>query len=244
MNELNREPKTARKHRIQKTLILAIVLTSIIVLTVGGLCLYVRNNTADRKDQEYAEKIAELENKIKELTDNPIVIEPITPEIDLVIIDTKLQSIGELATMEYLYTDSNRFSDAKKFLGLTVAKKSFIVKWDGVIKAGFNVDEITTAIDTQAKCITVYLPDPHILSHEILQDSVETLDEDRGLFYPIKVDDVNTLYAAGKDAMEKRAKENGIFLKAIDNAKEIITNIITSSPGVTDEYTINFQLVY
>lgn len=237
-------PKRVRS--LQKTLLLAVILVVLIVLIIGGLCLAVGLNISARKDAEYADQITELQQQIQDLMDNPVVIEPVTPEIDLAVIDSKLQVIGELATVEYLYTDANRFSDPKEVLGISIpfTTKSFVAKWDGIIKAGIDVAQLRAELKEKEKVILVYLPAPRILSHEIKMDTVETLDEKSGLFNPIKVDDVNSLYAVSKDAMEQRAKENGLLVNALENAKQIISSLLATVPGFTEEHTVEFQLIY
>lgn len=236
--------KEKTKSNTHKTLILVVTLIAITVIGIGALGIYVHKTTAAQKDQEYANIIKELEDRIAALINHPVVIEPVTPEVDLAIIDSKLQAIGELATMEYLYTDANRFTDAKKFLGINISTKSFVVKWDGIIKAGIDIDKISYTLDKDNHIITVYLPAPRILSHEILEETVVTLDEKSGLFNPIKVEDVNTLYSVSKVAMEKRAKENGLMVKSRENAELLISSLLFSVPGITEDYQVKFELSY
>ena len=52
-------------------------------------------------------------NQLEEEKINPVV-DPISPTISLDIINAELKEIGELATMEYMYTNAAKFSDAKK----------------------------------------------------------------------------------------------------------------------------------
>ena len=65
------------------------------------------------------------------------------------------------------------------------------------------------------------MPNAEILSHEIDNNSIETLDEKDGLFNPVKVEDVRQFDTVSKDAMEDRAIENGILDKALKNAEDI-----------------------
>ncbi|HIT64986.1 MAG TPA: DUF4230 domain-containing protein [Candidatus Ventrimonas merdavium] len=62
-----------------------------------------------------------------------------------------------------------------------------MAKWEGTIKAGIEITDITAEVDETNKVITVYLPKAKILSHEIDDESFETLDEKAGLFNPIEV---------------------------------------------------------
>ncbi len=165
--------------------------------------------------------------------------------MNIELITSEIRDIGELATIEYLYTDAGKFEDPAKVFGKEIpfsfTTKSFIAKWDGIIKIGVNVDEITVEVRDYNKEIVVHIPEAVILSHEIDEESIETLDEKNGLFNSIKVDDIREFDAISKEAMEQRAIENGLLDKAYENAKAIIYKLIDT--GVVEElgYTITFK---
>lgn len=87
------------------------------------------------------------------------------------------------------------------------------------------------------------MPNATILSHEIDNNSIETLDEKDGLFNPVKVEDVREFDAISKDAMEQRAIENGILDKAFDSAKEIIRTLVNNDVVQEQGYTIKFEAI-
>ena len=91
------------------------------------------------------------------------------------------------------------------------------------------------------KEIIVCVPEAEILSHEIDNESIETLDEKNGLFNPIKVEDVREFDGISKDAMEQRAVENGLLEKAQENAESIIYKLIDTDAVRELEYTITFK---
>ena len=84
-------------------------------------------------------------------------------------------------------------------------------------------------------------PQAKILSHEISEESIETLDEKNGFFNSIKIDDVRAFDTVSKEAMEQRAIENGILDKAYENAKAIIHKLVATGIPEEVEYTITFQ---
>ena len=120
-------------------------------------------------------------------------------------------------------------------------KKSFVAKWDGIIKSGIKVEEIIVEINDTKKEIVIHMPKAEILSHEIDDDSIETLDEKDGLFNPVKVEDVRQFDAVSKEAMEERAIENGILEKASENAKEIIEKLVNNDVVQEQGYIIIFE---
>ena len=85
------------------------------------------------------------------------------------------------------------------------------------------------------------MPNAEILSHEIDNNSIETLDEKDGLFNPVKVEDVRQFDTVSKDAMEDRAIENGILDKALKNAEDIIEKLVNSDVVQEQGYTINLK---
>lgn len=87
------------------------------------------------------------------------------------------------------------------------------------------------------------MPNAEILSHEIDNNSIETLDEKDGLFNPVKVEDVRQFDTVSKDAMKDRAIENGILDKALKNAEDIIEKLVNSDVVQEQGYTIKFEVM-
>ena len=244
-NELNLFVKY--KTRVIKWGILAVILIALILAV-----FFKGHSSATKKYEELVaelrqqvidseQKITDLEEQLKTAaitwTDRP------TTEITTDLITSEIKDIGELATIEYLYTDAGKFEDPKKLFNVNIpfTTKSFIAKWNGVIKAGVKIDEINVEINKASKEIIIYMPNAEILSHEIDSNSIETLDEKDGLFNPVKVADVREFDAVSKDAMEQRAIENGILDKAYENAKEIIERLINTDILQQQEYIIKFE---
>ena len=190
-------------------------------------------------------KIKKLEGEVDRLSDPVAVYEEASKQVDISVINADIQDIGELATVEYLYTDAAKFEDPKKLFGKELpfefTTKSFVVKWDGVIKAGVDITQVTAEADDTEKKIVVKLPKAMILSNEIDDDSVEVLDEKDGLFNSIKVEDVKSFDAVSKDDMEQRAIDHGILEKASENAKEIIEHLIQNDVTEESGYTVEFE---
>lgn len=211
----------------------------VVVLLIIILAIFFINYTNAKK------RIKALEEENARLSDPIVQYEVASKEVDVSLIKSEIQDIGELATVEYLYTDAGKFEDPAKLFGKEVpfsfTTKSFIAKWDGTIKAGVKVDEIIVEVNDANKEILVSIPKAEILSHEIEDDSIETLDEKDGLFNPVKVEDVREFDAISKDAMEQRAIENGLLEKAQENAKNIIEKLINTDVVKELKYTITFK---
>lgn len=225
-----------KKQIIKFAVVFAVVLIALIAVFVKGY------SNATEKYEKY---VAELKAEVEKLSDQTAQYTVATKEVSLDLIQSEIKNIGELATIEYLYTDAGKFEDAKKLFGKDIffTEKSFIAKWDGSIKAGVNVEEITVEMDEANKEIIVYMPKAEILSHEIDNDSIETLDEKDGLFNSVKVEDVRNFDAISKEAMEERAMENGILDKAYENAKAVIEKFINTDVVKEQGYEIRFEEV-
>ncbi len=219
-------------------IIAAVILTAALILFLKGY--------ANARDK-YVSTIQELEAEVERLSDPVAVYEEATKEIDIRVINADIQSIGELATIEYLYTDAGKFEDPAELFGKEIpfsfTTKSFIAKWDGSIKAGVDITKVTAEANDTTKEILIHIPKAKILSHEIQEESIETLDEKNGLFNQIKVEDIREFDAISKDAMEQRAIENGILDKAFENAKEIIQQLVHTELVEELEYTITFEVM-
>jgi len=192
--------------------------------------------------------IAELNNKIEDLEEQIRTLEPVIPVIDIDIINTEMKEVGELATIEYIYTDSARYSESRGIIDnkiiLPFSEKSFICQWDGTIKAGIEISEVNVEVDKSKNVIIVNIPETKILSHEIDTDSFVTLDEKNGLFNRISIDDVRNYDTKNKEYMENRALENGLLEKAEENTKNVIENLIYNiNPEIKKYYEIEFKTI-
>lgn len=167
------------------------------------------------------------------------------PTINSIQVVNDIQSIGELATIKYIYTDMGKFENSQQFKGydIPLTTKSFILSWNGTIKAGVDTKEITINVNEDNKTILVHIPKAKILSHETDENSVEIFDENNNIFNPITLEDYNSFFAESKLEMEQRALDNGLLDEAIENAKNVISQILTSDENIKNLYTINFELI-
>lgn len=225
-----------------KRQLMRIIIIAAGVLAVVGFVFYKGYTSAAEK---FEKRIEELVNENADLQDEIKVYTELDKEIDIALINSEIQEIGELATIEYLYTDVGKFEDPKQLFGKNIpfTTKSFIAKWDGTIKAGIDISKIEVRENGVKKEICILIPEAEILSHEIDNESIETLDEKDGLFNPIKIEDVREFDAKSKEAMEQRAIENGILEKAVENAKDIIYNLVYTEAISKAKYSIVFEVI-
>ena len=222
-----------------------------IVALVACVAVFFVWNEGNKRGQAYAEEqieqlkeeLAEERQRNQELIDNPVVVNPIAPEVKLDVVNAEIKELGELATMEYLYTNAGIFEKARKAFDkfdIPGTRKTFTMKWDGVIKAGIDINQVTTEADEESKILTIHLPEAKILSHDPDKDSVEIYNERDGIFNKVTVEDQVAFDAACEKEMEERAIQNGLLEKAEENAEEVISRLLNANPIIAEHYTIEF----
>ena len=225
-----------RKRKRKKKIIVISIIAVILLAILGSIWLYgykCAKNAASIQIEELTKRINELEN-------TPVVVNPVTPEIVQSVLSNKISDIAELSSAEYTFTNAARFTDTKHITIIFdwMTKKSFVQKWDGVIKAGVKLDKMS--ISVEEKKIKITLPCAEILSYEVDYDSVEILDEKNNVFNPISVTDKAAFDKETAEEMKTRAIENGLLKKAQKNVEQVITNLLTTSLDIGQEYSIEY----
>jgi len=159
----------------------------------------------------------------------------------------QLEQIGELATVKYFYTDMGKYENSLQLgsADIPLTRKSFIISYDGVIKAGINMDKV--AIELDGRTVRITLPQAEILSHEVDDDSVTVYDEKSSIFNGLSVEDVLAFQEEQKEKMEERAVANGILADARENAQmrlrlmyETVLGVGKEEPGA-EGYVVEIQ---
>ena len=234
-------------HRFRRKLRGTVIVIVLILAGIVGALLYgnsLGKQKAEAEIDSLKNEIAAQNQQIKELIETPIVVSRVNPEIVLNIIHSELGNISELATMEYLFTNVSEFSDSKQIKNWNIpgTKKSFILKWDGVIKAGIKLDLVTIDVDDTEMKIVVSVPEAEILSYEVDNDSVEVLDEKDNIFNKLSIDDKVKFDASTAESMKQRAIENGLLEKAQANAENILRGLLLSDQDIINSYDIEFVI--
>ena len=162
------------------------------------------------------------------------------PQITGDLLASRLRSVQELVTVSYYYTNMGRFENQVDFYGWKVpfTTKSFIVSYDGVIKAGVDLEQLQVSIGGGE--VTVTLPESRIISHEIPEDSLEVFDESDNLFNHITIEDYTAFTRDQKSAMEQRAVDGGLLDRANQEARMAVDSLLRIMPGL-EEYTLTVK---
>ena len=162
------------------------------------------------------------------------------PQITSDLLASRLRSVQELVTVSYYYTNMGRFENQVDFYGWKVpfTTKSFIVSYDGVIKAGVDLEKLQVSIGDGE--VTVTLPESRIISHEIPEDSLEVFDESDNLFNHITIEDYTAFTQDQKAAMEQRAVDGGLLDRANQEARTAVDSLLRIMTGL-EEYTLTVK---
>ena len=118
-------------------------------------------------------------------------------------IKNQLTEINELALYSYDYSKVGKFSNKLSFNGwkIPLTQKTFIITYNGSIKAGIDLKQAKISIDNDQLNIT--LPAAKILSHEIDEKSIEVYDESSNIFNQISINDYKSFATKEKKKNEK-----------------------------------------
>ena len=165
------------------------------------------------------------------------------PKITATGLTQQLQEIEELATMSYNYTKVGKFSDNLKFndLDIPLTQKSFLITYNGKLKAGIKMDKIKTSIENNT--IVVSIPEIEILSNEIDENSIEVYDETKNVFNPISISDYTAFAKKQKETVAEEAIENGLLSEAATKTQSTIKKYLNAIPGISDSYEIEVKFL-
>ena len=162
------------------------------------------------------------------------------PVLSSITVENQLQQISQLATIRYSYTNMGQFENSNEFYGIKLpfTTKSFIVAYAGTITAGVDLSQAKVTITDQK--VTIALPAPQILSHEVDPNSLEVFDETTSIFNPITIEDYTGFQADQQGVMEDKAIQGGLLTQAKDQAEAAIGGLITPllQEGQTLEITV------
>lgn len=244
---------------MKKAIKSVILFILIVAVVIGGAYMWhtsEMNSLSQRISEEQARKdlmsqrIQEME---KQLSSSEAEKESLLAKVDellaeeVVTFDSEaimeeIMEIGELATVEYRYTNVGTLDASKKFSfvdwNIPFSEKTAVITMDGVIKVGVDMSQVKIIADESAKTISVTIPEAKILSNELFEDTMAVYVEEDSLFSKINLDDSSSIRTDIKTKSQNNAINNGLLDQAQKKAGEIIVYLIEAVPAVKDTYTI------
>lgn len=135
------------------------------------------------------------------------------------IMDT-IYKVLEITTTKYNYTNIVTFKKDKTVNNVKIpfTEKSFIVKYNGVIKAGINGDDIKVTKNT-GEIINIQIKKCVILDHYIDQQNVYVYDIKNSIFNKVTINEVFEELNKYKDEYEEKIMSEGFVEEVKKNTE-------------------------
>ena len=167
--------------------------------------------------------------------------------------------IGEYASLAYHYTSVIKDISARDFKGWTIpfTTRKYIFTYDGTIKLGIDgtqiqVEELepegstageSTAVQSGAgglPVIRIILPPIKILSHEIIDDSIEVFEQSQTIFNEINIAETFRVNADRKHELEEKVMSSAVVKEAQASTEQQLGALLRALPGIRDTYKLEF----
>lgn len=203
------------RNKLQKVLDIKFIIAVIIIILLCAVLVYTR----------------------KEAKSNYVSDEKIT--------EIGFENIGELATQSVTTTTVRvETKDLKLFnVSIPLTQSKYIYTYNTTIKAGINFSDVKWQLgdtDDTSHNIYVDIPEVKTLSADIDLDSFKLLHEENNIFSPITLTEHNDSLIQLRENALSDAINSGLYDRALDNAKTILTSFI-SQVYPSNEYNIIFS---
>ena len=203
------------RNKFQKVLDIKFIIAVIIIILLCAVLVYTR----------------------KEAKSNYVSDEKIT--------EIGFENIGELATQSVTTTTVRvETKDLKLFnVSIPLTQSKYIYTYNTTIKAGINFSDVKWQLgdtDDTSHNIYVDIPEVKTLSADIDLDSFKVLHEENNIFSPITLTEHNDSLIQLRENALSDAITSGLYDRALDNAKTILTSFI-SQVYPSNEYNIIFS---
>lgn len=203
------------RNKLQKVLDIKFIIAVIIIILLCAVLVYTR----------------------KEAKSNYVSDEKIT--------EIGFENIGELSTQSVTTTTVRvETKDLKLFnVSIPLTQSKYIYTYNTTIKAGINFSDVKWQLgdtDDTSHNIYVDIPEVKTLSADIDLDSFKVLHEENNIFSPITLTEHNDSLIQLRENALSDAINSGLYDRALDNAKTILTSFI-SQVYPSNEYNIIFS---
>ena len=203
------------RNKLQKVLDIKFIIAVIIIILLCAVLVYTRK--AAKSNYVSDEKITEI----------------------------GFENIGELATQSVTTTTVRvETKDLKLFnVSIPLTQSKYIYTYNTTIKAGINFSDVKWQLgdtDDTSHNIYVDIPEVKTLSADIDLDSFKVLHEENNIFSPITLTEHNDSLIQLRENALSDAINSGLYDRALDNAKTILTSFI-SQVYPSNDYSIIFS---
>ncbi|MGL5506690.1 MAG: DUF4230 domain-containing protein [Paraclostridium sp.] len=132
-----------------------------------------------------------------------------------------IEQVIEVSTTKYTYSNIVTVTKDKSFNNIKIpfSEKSFIIKYNGVIKGGVNFSDIKI-IDNDRKSISLEIAKCSIADHYIDDENVYVYDIKNSIFNKVEVNEVLSELAKSKKEYEAKVIKEGFIEEVKTNTKK------------------------
>lgn len=123
-----------------------------------------------------------------------------------------IEKVAELSTSKYNYSNIVTITKDKSFKNIKIpfTEKSFIIKYNGIVKGGVNFKDITIINNTKDS-ITININKWGIIEHYIDEENVYVYDVKNAFFNKVEVNEVIKELSSSKKEYEKKVIDEGFL---------------------------------
>lgn len=153
-------------------------------------------------------------------------------------VETKLIAIGELSTymgeyeVERTEEQTRYMLDNIPVLGTT---NEIGIKCVGIVKVGYDMEDIVVKVDNESQKIYVAIPEPDIKDNYIKWDSIENT-ENNNILNPIEFSQYQNLFSELEEQGLEDAIDKGVYDDANSHLKEVINSFLSCFEDYQIEY--------
>ena len=154
-------------------------------------------------------------------------------------ITVKLEEVSQFSTYSGEYTVSKSADYTRYFLDdipVPGTTNTITIECSGIVKIGYDVQEIIPTVDNKSQRIYFSLPAPSVLDNYVMWDSV-SCSEKNNILNPIDFAQYQELITEIEDMGLAQAEAEGINEAAEENIKVIIENFLAGF----EDYEIVFM---
>ena len=146
--------------------------------------------------------------------------------VDLIF--ERLVNSNELTTVKYNYSNVLSIKDNLKFKDINIpfTERVIILKYDGHIKAGVDLDK--GKIKIHGKTLTITLPNATILDNIINEEDIKVLNEKDNIFNPLENQEVFDTLSKCKLEKETELINSGFLTEVNNDTKVFIEDLFKS----------------
>lgn len=145
-------------------------------------------------------------------------------EVEVVLVD-----ISQFSTYSGEYTTTKSAEYTRYFLdniAVPGTTNTINLECKGIVKVGYDVEEITIEVDNDSQKIYISLPAPKVLDNYVIWDTVKC-QEENNILNPIDFEQYQALIAEIENDGLALVEADGIYADAEENMMTIIRNFLS-----------------